>query len=47
MKKLYIYKAYGMWVAEEPYSSRTVWARTLDELKECFNIDDADIDIDA
>jgi hypothetical protein len=40
MEKWHIYEAYGMWVAEEPYTGRTVWALTLDELKECFTIVD-------
>ena len=32
-----IYHAYGMWVAENSLGS-TVWAFTLNELKQCFNV---------
>lgn len=39
MEHWQIYEAYGMWVAEETYTGRTVWAFTLDELKRCFTID--------
>lgn len=38
MEQWQIYEAYGAWVAEELYSGRTVWALTLDELKQCFKI---------
>lgn len=40
MERWHIYEAYGMWVAEEPYSGRTVWAFTLEELKALFEVDD-------